>query len=499
MTRPASPFAHVGVVGAGAMGGGIAQVAAEAGCRVSLVDARAGATDAAIGAIRGRLDKRVESGRLAPEVRDGVTSRLSAVPLAALSGCDLVIEAIVEDLGAKIALFRELEGTVGERACLATNTSSLSITAIQGACGRPERVGGLHFFNPVPAMPLVEIIPGLRTAPGTTEALRAFALALGKTPVVAKDVPGFLVNLAGRAFTTEALHLWSEGVAAPHEIDAIMRECCGFRLGPFELMDLTGLDVNLPVSEIIHAGFYGDPRLKTVPAHRAMKEAGLLGRKTGRGFYAYDAAGKAETPARPANDVAPAAQVVAPAGEDAVRTLLGGAPADIRAEDDGTSPILVAVEGADATTTAVERGLDARRLVAVDALFATPKRVTLMTAPGADRSLAAAAAALFAQGGRAVSLVADSPGFVAQRILAMIVNLACDIAQGGVGAPADVDTAVKLGLAYPKGPLEWADALGAARVVAITERIRAVQGSERYRVSPWLRRRAQLGLSALAT
>lgn len=486
----------IGIVGAGVMGGGIAQVAAEAGYAVCLVDARPGAADTAIAAIRDRLDKRVATGRLTETARDATLAKLKAGALEDLATCGLVVEAIAEDLAAKVALFKRLEEVVAPGAILASNTSSLSITAIQAACAHPERIGGLHFFNPVPAMALVEIIPGLRTAPETTAHLEEFTRRIGKTGVVVKDSPGFLVNLLGRAFTTEALHIVSEGIAPPSTIDDIMRECCGFRLGPFELMDLTGLDVNLPVSEIVHAGFYFDPRLKTVPLHRAMREAGLLGRKTGRGFYAYDASGRkleSGTVGLPA--AAPAKRIIV--SDDEVRRLLVATPAALLDTDDGVSPILRPLEGDDATTAAVAMGIDHRRFVAVDLAFASPRRLTLMTTPGADPAVAASVAALLAVEGRAVSVIADSPGFVAQRILAMIANLAGDIAQACIATPTDIDTAVRLGLAYPKGPLAWADEIGLRRIVTITERIGTALGSERYRVSPWLRRRAALGLSAL--
>lgn len=490
----AARFRTMGVIGAGIMGAGIAQIAADAGLEVILTDARDGAAAKAKSDIAARLGKRVAEGKMPADALERLLARLRPGTIAEMGAADIVVEAIVEDLAAKRQVFAALEDIVRADAILATNTSALSITAIAAGCRHKERIAGLHFFNPVPVMKLVEVVRGLTTAPGVVADLTALSRRLGKQAVVVADTPGFLVNHAGRAYVTEALHVLTEGVADIATIDAIMRDCCGFRLGPFELMDLTGIDVNHPVTETVHQGFAFDPRLKTVPLHRSLREAGLLGRKTGHGFYRYGVNGETLGPHAPVPPQAAApARLIVPEGNAAAALFPG---IETTARDDGQSPIVVAFTGSDGSTTCRDMGLDPRRFVGVDALFASPRRLTLMRLPGSDPIVAARVAACAAEG-QAVSIIADSPGFVAQRLVLMILNLAADIAQQGIAAPADIDMAVQLGLAYPKGPLRWADDLGLDAVVAATDALHAVQRTDRYRPSPWLRRRAQLGLSAL--
>ena len=282
----------VGIVGAGAMGRGIAQVAAAGGFAVKLFDSRPGACDEAVAFVAGMLARQVEKGRMDAAAAESAKARLHSVPDPAdFASCDLVVEAIVEDLSAKQALFRQLEEIALDTTILATNTSSLSVTEIAAVCKAPERVAGLHFFNPVPLMDLVEVVSGLRTAGWVVETLLDVAGRMGKKAVRVEDTPGFLVNHVGRGYGPEALRILSEGIAGPAEIDRIMR-AAGFRMGPFELFDLTGLDVSQPVTEAIHAQFYDDPIYRPSVIGRRRMAAGLLGRKTGRGFYDYS--GKAE-------------------------------------------------------------------------------------------------------------------------------------------------------------------------------------------------------------
>ncbi|MGI9027139.1 MAG: 3-hydroxyacyl-CoA dehydrogenase NAD-binding domain-containing protein, partial [Burkholderiaceae bacterium] len=247
----------VGVVGAGAMGRGIAQVLAQSGCRVYLYDANAAAVDAALASIVSALGSRVTKGKLAADERDAILDRIeSAHALARLAHCTLIVEAIVENLDAKRALFHQLENIVGADAILASNTSSLSVTAIAAQCSHPARVAGWHFFNPVPLMKVAEVIDGLVTDPAVGDALMELTRRIGHTPVRAKDTPGFVVNHAGRGYTTEALRIVGEGICEFVDVDRVMREAAGFRLGPFELMDLTALDVSHPVMEAIYRQFY---------------------------------------------------------------------------------------------------------------------------------------------------------------------------------------------------------------------------------------------------
>lgn len=278
----------VAVIGAGTMGSGIAQVAAQAGHPVILFDTRREAVDKALAGLRRTLDKLVEKGKLTGEQANGIHGRITpASDLKDLAGSGLVIEAIIEDLGIKKKLFAELEGLLGADAVLATNTSSLSVTAIAAACSRPERVIGLHFFNPAPLLPLVEVVPGLATDAKLDARLMALMQAWGKTPVVCKDTPGFIVNRVARPFYGEAIRIYEEGIADMPTIDAAMKGV-GFKMGPFELMDLIGNDINFTVTRTVWEAFFFDQRYKPSFTQQRQVESGRLGRKSGRGYYRYD-------------------------------------------------------------------------------------------------------------------------------------------------------------------------------------------------------------------
>ncbi|GMG83498.1 3-hydroxyacyl-CoA dehydrogenase [Paralimibaculum aggregatum] len=489
----------VGIVGAGAMGQGIAQVAAQGGLRVLLQDARAGAAAAGREAVAARLARLVEKGRINAAAESAALARIEAVAgIAELAPAGLVIEAVVEDLEVKRAVFREIEAAVAPDCLIASNTSSIPVRSIARDCAHRGRVAGMHFFNPVPLMRLVELVRTVWTSEETLARLAALGRRMGRTPVVVQDSPGFLVNLGGRAFTTEALRIAQERVATPAEIDAIMRDCWGFRMGPFELLDLTGMDVNYPVTRIVWEGFGHDPRLATTPAHRAMAEAGLLGRKTGEGWYSY-AGGRAADPPSPdwQGEAAPARRAALAGEAPALAALCRAAGLAVGA-DDGACPILAAPFGADATAVAVESGADHRRLVCLDLAGpnagAPAARITLMTAPGADPAIRGAVAAALVAAGRKVTAITDSPGFVGQRICAMVANLGCAMAETGIATPEDIDTAMTLGLNYPQGPLALAETMGRERCLEVLDRLQAVTGEDRYRASPWLRRRAALGL-----
>jgi 3-hydroxybutyryl-CoA dehydrogenase len=383
---------------------------------------------------------------------------------------------------------------------LATNTSSLLVTAVGAKCKHQARIAGMHFFNPVPLMALVEVIAGPRTDPAAIALLMALGKRLGRTPVQVKDSPGFLVNHGGRAYTTEGLRLVQESVATPAEIDRVAREAGGFRMGPFELMDLTGMDVNFPASLAILEQFFGDPRYRTTWLHRQMYEAGMLGRKTGRGFYRYGEGGRPEpSPEPPAPTAKPAAvwlwghDAAARARLEAVATAAGVriVPGD---KPPGDTLALVAPLADDATTTALALGCDPRRTVAADTMMGWTKRRTVMAPPGADAGTVDRAVALLGADGVKVTRVNDSPGFVMPRIQAVIANLGAEICQQGIASGADVDLAMKLGLNYPVGPLEGGDRLGGKVTLSLLEGLHRQTGDDRYRPCPWLRRRALLGL-----
>jgi 3-hydroxybutyryl-CoA dehydrogenase len=506
MTMPLDPNRKdliVGVAGAGAMGRGIAQVAATSGIAVKLFDARRETALEAKDFIASMLSRAVEKGKMTKALADDAVGRIAIVDsYSAFAPCHVVIEAVVENLDVKRKVFAELECIVAEDALLASNTSSLSVTTIATACKRPERVAGFHFFNPVPVMLLVEVIDGINTASWVADVLMGLGKRMGREPVRVKDAPGFLVNQVGRGFTIEAAHAAAEGVAAFADIDRVMRETASFRMGPFELMDLTALDVTQPATEMIYGQYYHEPRYRPSPLMAQRLEAQLLGRKTERGFYAYKDNKQIvpdEAPA-PAYDGRPVwISRVEPERHGRLMDIVraAGAPIDEGGRPGKDSLIFVTPLGDDATTAALDQGLDPERALAVDTLFDMVKRRVIMKTPVTEPAFVASAHGLFATGGVPVTILRDSPGFIAQRIVAMIVNIGCAIAQAGIASPSDIDKAVSLGLGYPHGPLAFGDALGPAKVLRIVESMHARYRDPRYRPALWLQRRARLGVSLL--
>ena len=496
-------FPNIAIVGTGAMGRGIAQIGAQAGSQVFLLDANPGAADAARAALQEQWNKLVAKGRIEADQATALTARLHPVTTVAdLAACDLVVEAIVERLDAKQALFAELEGVVRPDAVLATNTSSLSVTAIGASLQRPERLAGFHFFNHVPLMKVVEVIAGLKTDPSICTALAAYAKAMGHTPVQAQDTPGFIVNHAGRGFGTEALRIVGEGVADFATIDRILRDQVGFKLGPFELMDLTALDVSHPVMESIYRQYYDEPRFRPSVITAQRLAGGVVGKKVGEGFYRYVegvAQVPAEAPVPVVNDIPPVWVSPRAARRAELYQLLKDLGATI---ETGQSPApqaitLVAPLGFDVTTVAVVERLDPARTIGIDMLIddAATKRRVLATNPATRVDIRNAAHALFARDGKAVSVIRDSGGFVTQRVVATIVNIASDICQQGICTPKDLETAVTLGLGYPLGPLAMGDRWGPTNILEVLFNMQTVYGDTRYRPSPWLRRRGAIGLS----
>ncbi|MDP3700955.1 MAG: 3-hydroxyacyl-CoA dehydrogenase [Hylemonella sp.] len=498
-------YAHIAVVGTGAMGRGIAQIAAQAGSTVVLHDSQAAAMETARQAIGEQWDKLVDKGRMDAASAAACKARLTAAAsLQDLAHCDLVVEAIVERLDVKAALFATLEDIVHAGAVLASNTSSLSITAIAARLKRPQRVAGYHFFNPVPVMKVVEVIAGLKTDPAICAALSDYARQMGHTPVTAQDTPGFIVNHAGRGYGTEALRIVGEGVADYATIDRILRDQAGFKLGPFELMDLTALDVSHPVMESIYHQYYEEPRYRPSAITAQRLAGGVLGRKTGEGFFRYEKNVAQIAPETAPPDVAELPPVwVSPRA--ARRAELLQLLKDLGAKiETGQSPspqalTLVAPLGFDVTTVAVVERLDPARTVGIDLLIedAATKRRVLATNPATRSDMRDAAHALFARDGKAVSVIRDSGGFVTQRVVANIVNIAADICQQRICTPTDLETAVVLGLGYPMGPLAMGNRYGPTNVLEVLFNLQTVYGDPRYRPSPWLRRRGAIGLSLL--
>ena len=496
-------FKRAAVVGTGAMGRGIAQMAAQAGAEVWLFDAQAGAAAGARDALTKTWDTLHGKGKLDAPTRDACVQRLRvAESLQDLAACDLVIEAIVERLDVKQSVFKQLEDVVAADAVLVSNTSSLSVTAIGAALKHPARFAGYHFFNPVPLMKVVEVIAGLKTDPAVCERLAGFTRAYGHTPVSAQDTPGFIVNHAGRGYGTEALRVAGERVTDFATMDRILKDQMGFRLGPFELMDLTALDVSHPVMESIYHQYYEEPRYRPSVITAQRLAGGVVGKKVGDGFYRY-VDGAAQVPPEPpvpaVNTLPPVWVSPKAARRQELYQLLKNLDARI---ETGATPseqalILVAPLGMDVTTLAAVERLDATRTLGIDMMLedgATKRRV-LATNPATRPDMRDAAHALFARDGKAVSVVRDSGGFVTQRVVATIVNIAADMCQQGICSPADLDVAVTLGLGYPMGPLAMGDRIGPTNVLEILFNLQTVYGDPRYRPSPWLRRRGALGLS----
>jgi 3-hydroxybutyryl-CoA dehydrogenase len=487
----------VGIIGAGAMGRSIARATAAVGMEVLLYDAQPDAAQEAVRKVGEGIARQVAKGRLTEDEADRVLGKLQVVSsVSELRDCSLVIEAVIEDLTVKRAVFEQVEKVVSPTCVLATNTSSLSIGAVFRELGSPQRAVGLHFFNPAHVMRLVEVVPGPYTDVDTLTRAHDFVTMLGKTAIEAQDSPGFVVNLAGRAYVTEALAIVQEGTASPAQVDRIMKHAAGFPLGPLELMDMTGIDVNYPVTQNLFDHNFAEPRLRSTWLHRYNYDSGLLGQKTGRGFHDYSSGTSPQAAEQdfgdPSDDGTPV--WLLPEHERELAELCRGTGLRMLAEDDGASPILCAPVGEDCAAITARTPVDGRRLVGVDLAFGTADLVTLMAPPGVDRGLVDGVAAALSRS-RRVEVIADSAGFVAQRVIAAVANLGCEMAQRGVAAPRDIDLAVELGLRYPRGPLALADTHGLGVITQILEGLYRTTQDERYRTSPWLRRRAQLGLS----
>ncbi len=486
-----SRSAPVAVVGAGTMGAGIAQVAAVAGHPVIVYDAAEGAAARAVAAVRDRVARLVARGRL--DVDPSSLRLTVAADLGELAPAECVIEAVAEDLAVKQALFAELEKVVAPDCVLATNTSSLSPTAIAAGLSHPGRLVGLHFFNPAPVMRLVEVISGLATDPAVAAAVTRLAAGWGKQVVQASATPGFIVNRVARPFYAEALRLAEERAASPATIDAVLTRAGGFRMGPFALMDLVGQDVNEAVTRLVWTAFGYDPRFAPSLLQRSMVEAGWLGRKTGRGWFEY---GDDAPPvvADPASE-RPAPAYVIEHGESSLRGLLGRAGVEIRAGEgrDGTVELpcgtsLVRCDGRPATALG-------RLAVVVDRTLddATAEAVAIAASDGCPAAGVDEAAGLLQAAGLTVYVIDDTPGLVVTRTVAMLVNGAVDALHKGVASAIDIDTAMRLGTNYPLGPLAWGQRWGPAAVLAVLDAMHAWYGEDRYRPSALLRRIAASG------
>jgi 3-hydroxybutyryl-CoA dehydrogenase len=486
----------VAVIGAGAMGRGIAQVAAAAGHQVLLYDANPKVAAEALTFIRADLDKLVSREKIASKEAESRLSRLSSVDsLQALAAAVLVIEAIVENLHIKTDVLKQVESVIEESAILATNTSSLSVTEIGGTLSRPQQFAGMHFFNPATILPLVEVVKGAATDDAVVRCLVATASAWGKTPVVCGSTPGFIVNRVARPFYGEAMRLLAEGVSDVATIDALMRESGGFRMGPFELTDLIGQDVNFSVTESVYRGFFGDPRYQPSTLQQELVMAGYLGRKSGRGFYTYEN-GSAKVSVTSAlagpkpevitiNGSLGAAEKIAVLAENSGIKVL-------RSEGSGGIQLgkikLCLTDGRLATERSIAEGDLALFDLALD--FEQAERIGLAFADGVADDLRSSAIGFFQALGKQVSVVDDAVGMVVMRTVAMLINEAVDAEHLSVASAEDIEIAMTRGVNYPIGLLKWCRQIGAGPVLKVIENLSTISPDGRYRASPLLRRRA---------
>jgi 3-hydroxybutyryl-CoA dehydrogenase len=484
----------MGVIGAGTMGAGIAQVAATAGHSVKLMDLREGAALAAIAQIDKVFANLVTKERMSAQDRVSTLARITAVTsLSDMSDAAMVVEVIVENLAAKQALMRDLEAVVSPQAVLASNTSSISITAIANGLQHPQRVVGMHFFNPVPLMKLVEVVAGAETDTDVAQAVFELSKRWGKTPVHAKSTPGFIVNRIARPYYAEALALLQEQAAAPAAIDAMARSA-GFRMGPCELMDLIGHDINFSVTKSVFEANFGDARYQPSLVQQALIDGGRLGRKVGKGFYdGVPAASAIERPAAARESMTDLVVVgrtpVARALEEWLQTRGLNFERDASAtwtglRTDGVE--LRVTDGRTATQVAVESGH--RELVLIDLPLISDKLIQIGVAFSATASAPTQTVAIntLAACGWHAEVMQDAPGLWAARTVCMLINEGADAVHQGVCNEAAADAAMKLGVNWPAGPFEWLKAVGVEQVVSVLDHLFSATRSERYRVSPWL-------------
>ena len=500
---------EVAVIGAGTMGTGIAEVLARSGHLVRIVDTRPGAAADAVSRITRVLSRDVSRDRLEPDEAGRIAGRLRAVEgIPELAGCGLVIESVAEDLEVKRAVLRAAEAAlgqgVGREVLLATNTSSISVTAVAAALSRPEQLVGLHFFNPAPRMALIEVVRGDATEPKVLDAAVDLVRAWGKTPVVCSSTPGFVVNRVARPFYGEAQRLVESGAADPATVDAVLREAGGFPMGPFELSDLVGQDVNLAVSRSVWEQTFHDPRYAPTVFQQRLVDAGRLGRKTGRGVFAYTADGEAldaaplSAPPRPApaavqlieydfGPMAPFLDRVAAAGVTIEEVTLSDTEVmeelpGLRLPGDG---VLRVTDGSTARSWSLEAP---GGVVLLDWAHdpATCRRVALIAPRDVDPVVLDAAIGLCQAAGVEVSVISDVAGGIVARTVSMLVNEAVDLVARREATATDLVVAMLLGTGYPSGPLEWGDRVGAIRVAAVLGELSDDTPTGRYRLSPRL-------------
>jgi len=536
--RPAS---IIGVLGAGTMGAGIAQLAARSGARTLLFDPFPEALASGIASAEDGLRKEMVRGKISEEEAAAASERLQpAEQMEALADCELVIEAAPERLELKHEMYAKLSEIVGTECVLATNTSSLLVTAIATAASHPERVVGMHFFNPAPLMRLLEVVAGVESSPRALALARATGEVMGKTVIVAKDGPGFIVNRCNRPFGLEALRLLAEQISDVATIDRICRMEGGFRMGPFELMDLVGVDTGFEISKSFYEQSFGEPRWRPSMIAARYVAAGLYGRKSGRGYYDYgsgpnpprhrpddpepahdapprdgegvvviagagvladelrdaaDAAGfEVRSPHAPTGGVLPALMLdcdAAPVNANGVSAAPGGGP-DRRGtstQPQGGAHVVLCARG---SLSALDPGGSAVGFHALPPL-ASSGLVELTRSESSSPVAAARAERFFAALGKHVAWVGDAPGLVLGRIVCQVINESAFALGEAVGSAGDIDTGMVLGLSHPRGPLGWADMIGLDHVLAVLVALSEEYREERYRPAPVLRRLVAAG------
>jgi 3-hydroxybutyryl-CoA dehydrogenase len=496
----------IGVVGAGTMGSGIAELACLSGARTFLHDPVPEALDAGVKRIAQDLERSVERGRIRRDDARAAQGRIeSTLDLGDLAPCELVIEAAPESLDVKQELFGRLARDVVTPECvLATNTSSLPVTEIASRVRGPDRVVGMHFFNPAPRMRLLEVVAGEQSSPEALALARTAGEAMGKRVIEAADGPGFLVNRCSRPYSLEATRLLAESIASVGEIDRICRLGGGFRMGPFELADLVGLDTRLQVERSFYEQSYGEPRWRPSLVTARLVAAGRLGRKTGRGFYQYaNGSYRPEDPDPPAPSKGEGLVVIA--GEsvlaDQLREAATSGGWEVAPRSSGEVPeLILEVDGDEEPLEGGPRAIccAAGSLAALDpggasvgfhALPPFQESRLVELARGSDSSDAAATATerFFATLGKHVAWVRDAPGLVLGRIVAQLVNEAAFALMEQVGSAEDIDAGLVLGLNYPRGALAWGDEIGLDHVLATLDGLFDERHEERYRAAPLLR------------
>jgi 3-hydroxybutyryl-CoA dehydrogenase len=491
------------------MGAGIAQLGAAAGMRTLLHDPVPEALERGAEGVRRGLAKWAEKGRVG---EDAVELLEPVGSLDELAPCELVIEAAPEQADLKRDLFGALSMVCGDDVVLATNTSSIPVTSLAGAAARPENVVGMHFFNPPPLMPLLEVIRAEQSSDEVVELAKSVGAAMGKEVIVAGDGPGFLVNRCGRPFSGEGLRLLQERVATHEQIDRICRLGGGFRMGPFELMDLVGIDVGFEVAKSFSELSFGEPRWRPSPIQARMVAAGRLGRKSGRGYYEYaeDSAYRPDDPEPPTPGGSegtalallgqgPLAEALRERARSAGYELREGSPAEL-VVDAGPRPHSSPPGGAPLIVLCAATSLAARGEHGAVGFHLLPpagdaKLVELTRLPTTQAFACEAAERFFASLGFLTEWVADAPGLVLGRIVSQLVNEAAFAIGEGVGSADDVDTGLTLGLSHPRGPMAWSEAVGLEHVLAVLDGLWEERREERYRAAPLLRRAATLGRS----